>query len=105
VPRTDLFDVVLPWVRESGHFTIDRLVADLAIETGRVTAEDIRLETPRVAMDIQGMVDFREGSLHIEFSPTAKDPDIADLSVPLLISGPLGDPAVLPNPVHPTAVQ
>ena len=105
VPRADLFDVVLPWVRETGRFTVDRLIAELAIDAGRIKSDEIRLDTPRVALTIDGMIDFRERTLHIELMPTAKDSEIAELSVPLMISGPLADPAVLPNPAHPATSQ
>lgn len=103
-PDVELFDVVMPWVRRAGVLNIDHLTADLSIEAGRISTNEITVETPRVAMVVDGMVDFSERSLHVELTPTAKDPSIADLSVPLMVTGPLGDPAVLPNPINPSAV-
>ena len=105
VPRADLFDVVFPWVRETGRFTVDRLIAELAIDAGRIVTEEFRVDTPRVALDIDGVIDFHERTLHVELLPAAKDSEIAALSVPLMISGPLADPAVLPNPAHPATSQ
>ncbi len=103
-PDAELFDAVMPWVRRAGVLNIDRLFADLSIESGRISTNEITVETPRVAMVVDGMVDFSERSLHVELTPTAKDPSIADLSVPLMVTGPLDDPAVLPNPLNPSAV-
>lgn len=102
-PDAELFDVVMPWVRRSGVLNIDTLTADVNIEAGRISSNEITVETPRVAMVVDGMIDFSERSLHVELTPTAKDPEIADQSVPLMVTGPLGDPAVLPNPLNPSA--
>lgn len=105
-PEAELFDMVMPWVRRSGELNIDRLFADLSIASGRISTNQVTVDTPRVAMVVDGMVDFLESNLHVELTPTAKDPGIAGESVPLMLTGPLGDPAVLPNPVNPSvAVQ
>jgi len=106
-PDAELFDVVMPWVRRAGVLNIDQLTADVSIKSGRISTNEITVETPRVAMVVDGMIDFSERSLHVELTPTAKDPRIADQSVPLMVTGPLSDPAVLPNPMNPsvTAAQ
>lgn len=100
-PESELIDVVMPWVRRAGVLNIDRLQADLSIDEGRISTNRVAVETPRVAMAADGVIDFSERSLHVELTPTAKDPEIADQSVPLMVTGPLADPAVLPNPVTP----
>jgi uncharacterized protein involved in outer membrane biogenesis len=100
VPGLDFetVNIVLPWLREAKAITVERLIVDLDAEGGVVTAREVVVETPRVALSIDGVVDFNEETLHLEIAPTVKDPRIADQTVPLIITGPLAAPAVLPNP-------
>jgi uncharacterized protein involved in outer membrane biogenesis len=100
VPRLDLetVDIVLPWLGEAKAIDLERLVVDLAAQAGVVTARKMVVETPRVALAIDGAVDFNEETVHLEIAPTVKDERIADQTVPLIVTGPLAAPAVLPNP-------
>ena len=94
----DVIELIVPWFEDYEVTEIMRLVVDFDIVDGVATARELALETPRMILVGVGAIDLAGEILHFDLTPEAKDPAIADLTVPLIVTGRLTEPAVLPNP-------
>ena len=94
----NVIELIVPWFEDYEVTEIIRLVVDFDIVDGVASSRELVLETPRMSLVGVGAIDLADEILHFDLTPEAKDPAIADLTVPLIITGRLTEPAVLPNP-------
>ena len=94
----NVVELIVPWFEDYEVTEIIRLVVDFDIVDGVASSRELALETSRMSLIGVGAIDLAEEILHFDLTPKAKDPAIADLTVPLIITGRLTEPAVLPNP-------
>ena len=91
--------LVMPWLRETDSLWVNEFGARLDISNGNAVVSDVTLDSQDASFEITGTIDLDAQSLYLDLSPLAADPAIADLVVPLIVAGPMFEPAVFPNPV------
>ena len=94
----NVVELIVPWFEDYEVTEIIRLAVDFDIVDGVASSRELALETHRMSLVGVGAIDLADEILHFDLTPEAKDPAIADLTVPLIVTGRLTEPAVLPNP-------
>ena len=70
---------------------------------GNGRARTFVADTGAAVVNGVGAVSLRSETIDMTFEPAAKDVSLAALAVPVHVTGPLGNPAVTPDPVRATA--
>jgi hypothetical protein len=72
-------------------------VTDLAAVDGIADAKSMVLDTPGVTIVGSGDINLRDETLHLRFDSNSKQVNLANLAVPMNVSGPLNHPSVSPD--------
>ena len=93
-----LVTAVFPWTRDRMGLVIEGAEAHAKVVDGMIEAGAGRITTPEVELALAGMVDLATESLYVDLVPSPRDTEAAGMMVPLIIAGPMAQPALLPNP-------
>jgi uncharacterized protein involved in outer membrane biogenesis len=92
----DLFQLVT-FGGTSDASRVNCMVTSFATVGGVATAKTLVLDTPGVTVLGSGDVDFRDESLHLHLDSNSKQVNLANLAVPMNVSGSLANPRVTPD--------
>ncbi len=93
VPDLDLFGFL--W-KQDQDLTLNCLVGRFGVEDGQVQTKGL-LDTRRMSVIGKGTIDLADRQLDLRLSPEAKTKQLSSLAVPVVIEGPLSDPAIKPQ--------
>jgi AsmA family protein len=77
---------------------INCMVSDFGIAKGQATAKALVLDTNGATILGSGRIDLASERLDLRFDPSAKQPNLANLAVPVKVGGTLASPSVVPDP-------
>jgi hypothetical protein len=95
---SDIVASVFPWTRDRLGLVIEGAEAHATIERGMIEAGAAVVRTPEVELALAGMVDLASESMYLDLVPVGRRAGIAGELVPLILAGPMAQPALLPNP-------
>jgi uncharacterized protein involved in outer membrane biogenesis len=75
------------------------MVTDFAAVDGIAGAKSLVLDTPGVTIVGTGDVNLRDETLHLHFDSNSKQVNLANLAVPINVTGTLAHPSVSPDPM------
>jgi uncharacterized protein involved in outer membrane biogenesis len=92
----DLFQLVT-FGGTSDAADVDCAVTDLVAVDGIANTRSMVLDTPGVTIVGSGDINLRDETLHLHFDSNSKQVNLANLAVPLNVSGTLSHPSVSPD--------
>lgn len=94
-----LVDTMLPGLAEETKAELNCAVADFEFESGIASTNALLLDTNLLTVQGDGDYDYPANELDINLEPKSKDVVLLDVSVPVTLSGPLGEPEISPSPL------
>lgn len=91
-----VLDAVMPWLYEHDVTKVGHLSLDLTIADGVVESRDLTFDSDRAMLRANGWVDLRNRMVHVEIRPANSDASGGGDAVPMVLSGPLDNLAILP---------
>jgi uncharacterized protein involved in outer membrane biogenesis len=95
----DVATQFLPFLDQSNRGKLNCMVSRFDIEHGVATSKAMLVDSDRVIVAGEGTITLAKQELDLKLTPQPKNPSLISLSVPLLISGPVTDPTVIPDPL------
>jgi uncharacterized protein involved in outer membrane biogenesis len=92
-------DLLSGWREGDSDLRLNCVVARLPIVGGVAKSEAILFDTEAVTVGGSGKVDLGREAYDLKVTPQAKQTSLMSLAVPVLVTGPLEDPSVVPDPV------
>jgi uncharacterized protein involved in outer membrane biogenesis len=93
-----IFSAVLPSGEERVSTPLNCAVARFDLTDGVGESQALLIDTPDVTIGGQGKIDLAAETLDIVLKPNPKRPQIAALTVPVRVHGPIAGPSVVADP-------
>jgi hypothetical protein len=95
----DVATSFLPSLTGSERGILNCSVVAFEIRDGIATSSVVLVDSSRVTVAGEGTIDLVQQQIDMRLVPQPKDPSLLSLATPLLVTGPLDDPQVAPDPI------
>ena len=95
----DLATKFLPFLEGTGRGTLNCAVGRWTVKRGVAETAVLMIDSDRVTVGGEGRIDLARETLDMRLTPNPKDASLVSLATPVLITGPIADPTIAPDPV------
>lgn len=95
----DLTTKFLPFLEGAGRGTLNCALGRWTIKRGVAETAILMIDSDRVTVGGEGRIDLARETLDMRLTPNPKDASLVSLATPVLVTGPISDPAIAPDPV------
>lgn len=95
----DLATKFLPFLEGTGRGTLNCAVGRWTVKRGVAETAVLMIDSDRVTVGGEGRIDLARETLDMRLTPNPKDASLVSLATPVLITGPISDPTIAPDPV------
>ncbi|WP_420562164.1 AsmA family protein [Thalassobaculum sp.] len=95
----DLAAKFLPFLEGSSRGTLNCAVGRWTLKRGVAETVVLMVDSDRVTVGGEGSIDLARETLDMRLTPNPKDASLVSLATPILITGPIADPTIAPDPV------
>lgn len=95
----DLTAKFLPFVEDSDRGALNCAVGRWTLKRGVAETRILMIDSDRATIAGEGTVDLARERLDMRLVPKPKDASLVSLSTPILLTGPLRDPQISPDPL------
>lgn len=95
----DLAAKFLPFLEGSSRGTLNCAVGRWTLKRGVAETVVLMVDSDRVTVGGEGSIDLARETLDMRLTPNPKDASLVSLATPILITGPIADPTLAPDPV------
>lgn len=95
----DLTTKFLPFLEGAGRGTLNCAVGRWTLKRGVAETVVLMIDSDRVTVGGEGRIDLARETLDMRLTPNPKDASLVSLATPIMITGPIADPAIAPDPV------
>lgn len=95
----DLAAKFLPFLEGSSRGTLNCAVGRWSLKRGVAETVVLMVDSDRVTVGGEGSIDLARETVDMRLTPNPKDASLVSLATPILITGPIADPTLAPDPV------
>lgn len=93
----DLLRLLAPWTEGGDDTRLTCMLFASTIRDGRAHVDALAIDSERVLVTGEGVIDLGRERLDLELTPRPKDPSLLSLATPVDVRGPLAAPSVSPD--------